>query len=43
MGVYLVDRDLPGITPEGLAAMQRAEISASQQLIAAGQPIRYLL
>jgi len=42
MGVYLVDRDLPGITREGLAAVQRAEISASQQLAAAGQAVRYL-
>ena len=42
MGVYLVDRDLPGITAEGLAALQRAEIRASQQLTAAGQPVRYL-
>ena len=42
MRVYLVDRDLPRITPEGLAAMQRAEISASQQLTAAGQEVRYL-
>jgi len=42
MAVYLVDRDLPGITLEGLAAMQRAEISASQQLTAAGQRVRYL-
>jgi hypothetical protein len=42
MGVYLVDRDLPGITGEGLAALQRAEISASEQLRAAGQVVRYL-
>jgi len=42
MGVYLVDRDLPRITPEGLAAMQRAEITASQQLTTAGQRVRYL-
>ena len=42
MGVYLVDRDLPGITHQRLAAMQRAEISASQQLTAAGQRVRYL-
>ena len=42
MGVYLVDRDLLGITPEGLAAMQRAEITASRQLTAAGQRVRYL-
>ena len=42
MGVYLVDRDLPGITAEGLALLQRAEIGASQQLTAAGQAVRYL-
>jgi hypothetical protein len=42
MGVYLVDRDLPGITGEGLALLQRAELSASEQLTAAGQPVRYL-
>jgi Protein of unknown function (DUF4242) len=42
MGVYLVDRDLPGITGEGLALLQRAEISASQQFTAAGQAVRYL-
>ena len=41
MQVYLVDRDLPGITREGLAAVQRAEISASEQLTAVGQPVRY--
>jgi hypothetical protein len=42
MGVYLVDRDLPGITAEGLALLVRAELSASQQLTAAGQAVRYL-
>jgi Protein of unknown function (DUF4242) len=42
MGVYLVDRDLPGITLEGLALLQRAEIGASEQLTATGQPVRYL-
>ena len=42
MGVYLVDRDLPRITPEGLAEMQQVEISVSQQLTAAGQRVRYL-
>jgi muconolactone delta-isomerase len=42
MGIYLVDRDLPGITREGLALLQRAEIGASQQLTAAGQAVRYL-
>ena len=42
MRVYLVDRDLPGITSDGLAALQRAEITASQQVTAAGQRVRYL-
>jgi hypothetical protein len=42
MVVYLVDRDLPGITREGLVEIQQAEISASQQLTAAGQEVRYL-
>ena len=42
MGVYLVDRDLPGITSDDLATLQRAEISASQQITAAGQRLRYL-
>ena len=42
MGVYLVDRDLPGITGEGLALLQQAEIGASQQFTAAGQVVRYL-
>ena len=42
MGVYLVDRDLPGITREGLAMIQRAQISMCQELTAAGQEVRYL-
>jgi hypothetical protein len=42
MGVYLIDRDLPGITDEGLVLLQRTEISASEQLSAAGQEVRYL-
>src|SRR5262249_38651020 len=42
MGVYLVDRDLPGITREGLAEIQQTEIRASEQLTVAGQRVRYL-
>ena len=42
MGVYLVDRDLPWITAEGLGLLVRAELSASQQLTAAGQAVREL-
>ncbi|MCI0396190.1 MAG: DUF4242 domain-containing protein [Chloroflexi bacterium] len=40
--VYLVDRDLPGITMEQLAGAQRAAIGTSQQFTAAGKPVRYL-
>jgi hypothetical protein len=42
MGVYLVDRDLPGITAEGLTLLVQAELSASEQRMAAGQIVRYL-
>jgi muconolactone delta-isomerase len=42
MTVYMVDRDLPRITPEGLAALQGAEISAARELSEAGQPVRYI-
>ena len=42
MDVFLVDRDVPGITRAGLAWLQRAEIRASAQLAATGQAVRYL-
>ena len=42
MTVYMVDRDLPRITPEGLAALQGAEIAAARELSAAGRPVRYI-
>ena len=42
MGVYLVDRDLPGITRAGLAEIQQAEIRVSEQLTVAGQRVCYL-
>jgi len=42
MAVYMVDRDLPRITSEGLAALQGAEIATARQLSAAGRPVRYL-
>jgi hypothetical protein len=41
-GSTCVDRDLPGITPESMALLQRAELSASQQLTAPGQAVREL-
>jgi hypothetical protein len=42
MPVYMVDRDLPRITMEGLTAMQRAAIATCRDFTAAGTPIRYL-
>jgi hypothetical protein len=42
MAVYLVDRDLPGITLDGLVAMQRAVMAMCQDFTATGIPVRYL-
>jgi hypothetical protein len=42
MAVYLVDRDLPGITLDGLVAMQQAVMAICQDLTATGTPVRYL-
>jgi muconolactone delta-isomerase len=42
MTIFLIDRDLPRITPEGLAALQGAEIAAARDLSAAGRPVRYI-
>jgi hypothetical protein len=40
--VYMVDRDLPGISMEQLAGAQAAAIATSQQFTAAGKPVRYI-
>jgi hypothetical protein len=40
--VYLVERELPGITAEDLADAQAAEIAACAALTAEGKPIRHL-
>ena len=40
--VFMVDRDLPGITMEQLAGAQRAAIETSQRFTAEGKPIRYI-
>lgn len=40
--IYMVDRDLPGITMEQLAGAQQAAIATSEQFTAAGKPVRYL-
>ncbi len=42
MAVYLVDRNLPGITTEQLAAAQRAAIDTAAQFRAEGREVHYL-
>ena len=42
MAIYLVDRDLPGMTPDGLAALLRATLAMCQDATSAGTPVRYL-
>ena len=42
MKTYLVDRDLPGITIEQLAAAQKAAIETSQRFTQEGMAVRYI-
>ena len=42
MSVYMVDRDLPGIQMEQLAAAQKAAIETSNKFTAEGKPVRYI-
>lgn len=42
MPVYMVDRDLPGISMEQLAAAQKAAIETSCRYTDAGTPVRYI-
>jgi hypothetical protein len=42
MTVYLVDRDLPGITMDQLAAAQKAAIETSQLFSSKGKQVRYI-
>ena len=42
MGTYMVDRNLPGVTLEQLAAAQKAAIETSKQFTAEGKPVRYI-
>ena len=42
MAVYMVERNLPGITSEQLAGAQNAAISTSRQFTAQGSPVRYI-
>jgi hypothetical protein len=39
---YLVDRDLPGITRDQLAAAHRAATETARRFTAEGRPVRYL-
>jgi hypothetical protein len=42
MPVYMVDRNLPGITKERLAGAQKAAIETSKQFTAQGKNVRYI-
>ena len=42
MAIYMVERELPGITNEGLAGAQQAAIASSQKSTTAGNPVRYV-
>ena len=42
MNIYLVDRDLPGVTLEQIAAAQKAAIETSQRFTEEGNPVRYI-
>lgn len=42
MPVFMVDRDLPGISMEKLGAAQRAAIETSRRFTESGKPVRYI-
>jgi len=42
MPIYLVDRSLPGISMDQLAAAQKAAIETSQRFTKEGKPVRYV-
>ncbi len=42
MAVYMVERDLPGITMEQLAAAQKAVIEKGREFTANGKNVRYI-
>lgn len=42
MAVYMVERELPGVTMEQLAAAQRAAIETGQQFTSEGKNVRYI-
>ena len=42
MAVYMVERDLAGITTAALAGAQQAAIATAQRFTADGTPVRYI-
>jgi muconolactone delta-isomerase len=42
MPVFMVERELPGVTMEQLAAAQKAAIVAGRELTAEGTEVRYI-
>jgi uncharacterized protein DUF4242 len=42
MAVYMVERTLPGVTNDQLAAAQKAAIATGEQMTSAGKPVRYI-
>jgi hypothetical protein len=42
MRIFLVNRDLPGVTVEQLAAAQRAAIESGEKFTQEGKPVRYI-
>jgi len=42
MAVYVVERDLPGITMDQLAAAQKAAIEKGRELTSQGKDVRYI-
>ena len=42
MPIYMVERNLPGITQEQLAGAQKAAIETSRQFTAQGKNVRYI-
>lgn len=42
MAVYMVERELPGITMDELAAAQKAAIETGQQFTSEGRNVRYI-
>ena len=42
MTIYMVERDLPGVTMEQLAAAQQGAIETGRRFTAEGKPVRYI-